>query len=508
MIKKISQLSFLISLSLTSTSYGVDNPGNDPIARYYQPAYLFNQDDIFANLDLRETFQEMGFSDRDLPNVADLPISSNYHSIDLVEDVVGHHPDMKLLENEIIDEFYKRRRILYGCAIFQEFVGASSLPILLGVAAGIAYGVMGTEGSYFTSLMIMNAMYTFVTGSYGLKNLMGALLNPSNDCLLPYELAYAKQKFAINFLDRSSTKRGTTNDVQRSHQEDFLYPEKLFLVARRSPENFLKTTQFFDTLLNLPYKSARPQPNWERLKKSLALYKETTGEIILACCMNHVYSYQEKLGFNRSHKELLLLVSPPGSGKTTLVSSLGDNMGLNSVSICLAGCTVESLQGNENTPGLLLQSLVQLQDRNGILFLDELDKVMMDLHLLGILLPLIESGVKKFYSPYLRRSIDISHLLVIAAVNDEFTKEQHLSLKDRFPKRVDLTIVNKEEMMRILTDSYLANKLTKGEQNVDDYYNDFDLSSEQDNVLSFRAPQAAIDLSLGQIRLRRHKVLL
>ncbi len=486
-------------ISLCHGTFAVDNPSIDPIARYYQPSYLFNQEALLANPKLRDTFITLGFKENDLPP---LPYLQNNHNIFIPIPSEHERDNTTLLEKEVLREFFKRRRTLYLCAIFQEFVGAASLPTFLLLAAGAVHFAKVLNADYFTSLMIMNAMYTFVTGSYGLKNLVGALLNPSNDSLLVYEMAYAKKKFALNYLDRP----------QPGEQQDLLYPEQLFLVARRSPENFLKTTLYFDTLLNIPYKSVQPRIHWTALKNSLKLYQKTAQEMILASCINHEYAYRSTLGTNPANKELLLLISPPGSGKTSLVKALGKHTELNMSSICLAGCTVESLIGTPDTPGLLLQTLVQLGQRNGILFLDELDKVVVDLRLLGILLPLLEASTKTFYSPYLRRSIDISHLFVIAAVNNDFSIQEHSSLKSRFPKRVDLTIENVEEMNRILLDDYLASKLTATEFAIlhqdDSLMKDLSKMMEESQERSFRLPQSQLDLVIGHLRLRKRGVLL
>jgi hypothetical protein len=488
----------IISLTFNSQTIAVDNPGNDPIQRYYQPAYLFNQDAVLSNPELRNTFVDMGFKAEDLPDLSPNE-SEGYHTFVSLNTDQEAGINAPLLEREILNEFYKRRRILYLSAIFQEFIGAATLPTLLGLMAGAAQLTHLLQSDYFTSLMIMNAMYTFVTGSYGLKNLVGALLNPSNDCLLPYEIAYAKKKFAINYLDRSH------HGIQ-----DLLYPEQLFLVARRSPENFLKTTQFFDILLNMPYTSVQPSVNWDRLKQSLKLYKMESQKLILACCMNHTYSYQKALGFNQAHKELLLLVAPPGAGKSTLVKGMSRDMGLACATICLAGCTVESLEGTPDTPGLLLQKLVELGQRNGVLFLDELDKIVSDIRLLGLILPIIESSTQKFYSPYLRRTVDISHLFIVTAVNIDFNTEELSSMKDRFPKRADLTIINQEEMERILREDYLMSKLTLQERLTFDnesFTNSGQGVDDETNYNSFRQPQGNIDLYLGELRLRRHGII-
>lgn len=78
----------------------------------------------------------------------------------------------------------------------------------------------------------------------------------------------------------------------------------------------------------------------------------------------------------------ILLVGPPGIGKTAFVLRLGTALGLDSAFVSIGGVSAGwVLKGNHGTwanakPGIIAERMIRLQDRRGLLLqLDELDKV-------------------------------------------------------------------------------------------------------------------------------------
>ena len=144
--------------------------------------------------------------------------------------------------------------------------------------------------------------------------------------------------------------------------------------------------------------------------------------------MRHCEAYREKLGLNPKRREFINLVSNQERAKAH-VHIYSDSLDLPIETICLAGASPESLFGSQTIPGLLLETLNTLRYRNGILFFDELDRILDNAQLLATLLPFLEPNAKQFYSPYLKRRIDVSHLFFIVAGNLDFKEE---ALKSRF----------------------------------------------------------------------------
>ena len=121
---------------------------------------------------------------------------------------------------------------------------------------------------------------------------------------------------------------------------------------------------------------------------------------------------------------------------------------------------------------------------------------------LATVLTILDPTRKTFYSIYLQRTIDISHLFIIVAGNEEFQGD---ALKSRFNplKTVYLTITQREAFFNNLLDSYYQTKtgemLRQDEkanwrQKLVDYFS-------KDKPLSFRDGQNFIDWLVGEERL-------
>lgn len=131
-------------------------------------------------------------------------------------------------------------------------------------------------------------------------------------------------------------------------------------------------------------------------------------------------------GSNKS----VVLVGPPGVGKTVFARSLADSIGLPFYQISFGGAKDSSiLKGHMPTyigskPGEIVEGLIKMGAKNGILFLDELDKIDESLpegkQVADTLLHILDySQNKDFKDLYIGDiPIDLSNLIIIIAVND------------------------------------------------------------------------------------------
>ena len=499
-LKVLSLLPILISTYAHGSSNSSPT-GLSPIASYYRPHELFEQTSVLETSEHRDYLIEMGIPDHQIPlshscldsfNICDA--RKDYVVIEMDENFIHFSQAKEGFESAVENEYWRNRKWLYFKAIAQEFSSIVFLatPLVVGY-----YIALIMDAPSLASMFITTAFLATVYSTNILRTLIAAFFFPANDPFVPYECAFAKRKQALGYLDweadRRREKQGFVNDSA----------EEAFLTARLGMLNPRASFDYLETLLKVPTESLPIKFNLQKLSDCLTVYDEKAIRKIAISCINHQESYKKKWGINDQQREFLTLISPPGQGKSYCVKQISDCFGgLPMARIDLSGVTPEGLLGTQTEPGVLLSAIIQLSHRNGILFLDELCHVAKNEKLLATLLTILDPTRKTFYSIYLQKTIDLSHLFIIVAGNDEFGED---ALKSRFNalKTVDLIITKQDPFFTNLLDHYYKTKTgkmlkhedkTNWRQKLADYFS-------KGKQLSFRDGQNFIDCLVGEERL-------
>ena len=202
--------------------------------------------------------------------------------------------------------------------------------------------------------------------------------------------------------------------------EDFLSLEKI-------SEEHSKLKHWLNWAINMPYDTIKdiPTENSTELisKAANILDKELYG--MLEIKEQILLFLSSRLSNSSTRRSNLGLVGPPGVGKTAIARLIAKIMNWGFEQISFGGVNkADFLKGHEYTyigaqPGAIAKCLRRMGHKNGIIFLDELEKIATEPAIRAALLHLVDPSQNfDFKDNFLGDiSIDLSHVWFIASMN-------------------------------------------------------------------------------------------
>lgn len=262
------------------------------------------------------------------------------------------------------------------------------------------------------------------------------------------ELGQNPQKEQLNELEIKAKKKNWPDYVMQH------FTKQMTRTKRMNPQvaEYSVMMNYLEVMLDLPW-DTYTEDNFDLASVKKVLDKDHYG---LKDVKERILEHLAVLKLKGDMKApILLLVGPPGVGKTSLGKSVAKALKRKFVRMSLGGLHDESeIRGHRKTyigamPGRIIQSIKKSQSSNPVFILDEIDKVGKDFRgdpssaLLEVLDPEQNST---FYDNYLELDYDLSKVMFIATANS--INKIQTALLDRM-EVIEISGYSQEEKIEI-----------------------------------------------------------
>ncbi len=244
---------------------------------------------------------------------------------------------------------------------------------------------------------------------------------------------YLREKINAIEKELGDEDDGNINDKLKKKVKNLKAPKNIKERAKLELNRYLQTPKnspeasviydYLDWILNIPWnKYTKDNNDFTDVEREL-----NNSHYGLKNVKERILEYLAvKQNTNSLKSPIICLVGPPGVGKTTLATSIGEALHRNVTKISLGGVSDEAeIVGHRrtyvaSTPGRIIEGLRKSKSMNPVFIIDEIDKMTRDIKgdpassLLEVLDP---NQNDKFVDHYIDEEVDLSKVMFIATAN-------------------------------------------------------------------------------------------